>query len=99
MRAGSLVGLSDQQEIRIEEIANDAAQRDEFRTVTEAEFPAAGLARELFKYRNQPVPRRAGQDRACQHDGVVGILLAERAPDLAKCECGVLQRERAALIT
>ena len=91
MRARPLIELTDEQEVRIEKVANDAAQGDELRAVAHAEVDARGLARVPFEHRDQAVARRAGQHRAGQHHRVIPRFLGQGLADRAERKRGVLE--------
>src|SRR5205814_1272619 len=82
------VDLSDQEEIGVEKVANHAPERDELRTVADAELGAGALPRLLLQHRHETVAGRAGQDRAAEDDGVPVFRGGGRAPELAEAHDG-----------
>src|SRR5215212_8865960 len=98
MFAGSRVVLADQEEIGIQEVADDGTERDEFGAVAEAEPLLGLLARMLLEDGQKAVAHRPGQDRARQDDGVPVWFPANRLADFAEGVSGVLKRESAAFV-
>src|SRR5438034_537216 len=81
VRGGPGIDLANEKEVRIEKVADDAAECDELRTVADAEIGPGAFTRVLLERRHQPVARGAGQHRARENDGVPLLLLFERSPD------------------
>ena len=76
--AGLGVALADQDRVGEQHVAHDAAERDEFRIVAEAEIGADLAARGLLECRLDLRAGRAGHHRAGDDHHVVALLGLER---------------------
>src|SRR5690348_3798678 len=72
------VRLSDQDEIRVQEISNNTSERDEFGAIAQSKISSAAFATRLFKRRANRPARRTGHHCAGQDDKVKMVLLAKR---------------------
>src|SRR5215469_6266385 len=94
--AGALVRFADQEHVGIEEVANDAAQRNEFRAVAEAKVGSHALAAGLFESLADGRTGGARHYGAGQADHVIVGLVSECVADGFTHRRNIFKRKAAA---
>jgi len=80
--AGLGVAFADEQEVGVEEVADDGAQGDEGGVVAEAEIGSSAFAGKFFEQGQEDAATGAGHDGAGEGEEVAGGFLLEGAADV-----------------